>query len=192
MLKPGTLAVLAACSSAFGIHLRVAPSYRWTVWGNSYLSGVEGVSYEYGETRVLFPETALPSFGLGIDGRISSSVDATIGGYWNNYGPVYVASPDRINPMNRNGNLLMIELGARRTFDNFFLGTGIEIHHYRETWSDPFTGEKLSVDSTCIGPKAELGTIFEIPLGSLKLSVATIFPGFADIIGCVGVSLLIP
>ncbi|MFO7626022.1 MAG: hypothetical protein R6V62_02030 [Candidatus Fermentibacteraceae bacterium] len=172
--------------------MRVAPSYRWTVWGSSYLSEVEGVSYEYGETRVLFPETALPSFGLGIDGRITSSIDATVGGYWNNYGPVYVAPPEGGNPMNRNGNLLMLELVARRTLEGFFLGAGIEIHHYRETWSDPFTGQELSADSTCIGPKAELGTIFHIPFGALKFTMATVFPGFADIIGSVGVSLLIP
>lgn len=187
-----TLAVLVACSSAFGIHLRIAPSYRWTVWGNSHLSGVEGVSYEYGETRVLFPETALPSFGLGIDGRISSSVDVSIGGYWNNYGPAYVAHPDRSNPMNRNGTLLMVELGARHTFEGFFLGSGVELHHYHETWSDPFTGEELSVDSICIGPKAEVGTIIATPVGDMKITMATIFPGFADIIGSVGVSLLIP
>jgi len=192
MLDLKTLAVVVACSSSLGFHLRMAPSYRWTVWGKSHLSEVEGVSYEYGETRVLFSENALPSFGLGVDGRINSMVDVSIAGYWNNYGPVYVAPPDRSAPMNRNGSLLMIEFGARRTFEGFFLGAGIEIHRYHETWSDPFTGEELSVDSICIGPKAEVGTVIATPVGDIKATMATIFPRFEDIIGSAGVSLLIP
>ncbi len=193
MLSLKALAVLMACSSAYGIHLRIAPSFRWTVWGSSYLSGVESVSYEYGETRVLFPNAAQRSFGLGIDGRLTGCIDANIGGYWNNYVPASVTPPDSgSHSMNRDGNLIMIELVARRRFGAFFLGSGIELHHYRETWCDPFTGTEQSVNSTCIGPKVEVGTVIATPLGDLKVSMATIFPGFEDITGSAGVSLLIP
>lgn len=192
MLDLKTLAVMIACSSASGIQLRMGPSVRWTVWGSNSLSEAESVSYEYGETRVLFPETALLSFGLVVDGSITGCIDANIGGYWNNYGPARVTPPDSgSHSMNRNGTLLMIELGARRTFGDFFAGAGVELHRYSETWADPFTCDELSVDSTCIGPKAEVGRVMNLPFGALKVSMAAIFPGFEDITGSLGVSLLI-
>ena len=184
--------VLVTISSTFSFQFKIAPSVRYLTQFNKPFMPVS-ISYEWSKAHILFSESDMIILGIGLDSDVNDKFSINISGYWRNYTPAYVLSPDSSNySLDRSGNISILTLGVRKAFSEMYVSTGIEAHYYKESWSDPYTGEETSLDSISIGPSLGIGTVIELPVGSLKFEMGLICPNFSDLWSTIGISVLLP
>ena len=184
--------VLVTVSSAFCFQLKIAPSVRYLTQFNKPFMQVS-ISYEWSKENILFSESDMIILGIGLDSDINDNISINISGYWRNYNPAYVLPPDSSSySLDRSGNISILTLGVRKAFSEMYVSTGVEAHYYKESWSNPYSGEETSLDSISIGPSLGIGTVIELPLGSLKFEIGLVCPNFSDLWSSIGISVLLP
>lgn len=192
-MRRSTFLILAALSYTAAFPLRVGPSIRWVIPKKTVYWDRGSVSYEMSTSNIIFGESELLVPGLEIEASISENLSIDIGAFWRNYEPAYVTPPDSaLFAIDRSGSFSLYILEARRTIGGIFVCVGAEAHYFREMWTDPFQGNQKLHDSLSIGPTICTGSMVDLPAGSLKFHMGLIFPGFSELWGRIGVSLLLP
>ena len=184
--------VLVTVSSTFSFQFKIAPSARYlTQFNKPFMQ--ESISYEWSKENILFPESDMIILGIGLESDVNEKITVNISGYWRNYNPAYVLPPDSSSySLDRSGNISILTLGVRKAFSEMYVSTGVEAHYYKESWSDPYSGEETSLDSISIGPSLGIGTVIELPVGSLRFKMGLICPNFSDFWSSIGISVLLP
>lgn len=153
---------------------------------------VESVPYEQSTSQILFSDSEVLIPGLEVDACITRDISISLGGFWRSYDPKHVTPPDSAShPLDRSGSFSMYTLGFQKTFGKIFVGVGAEAHYFRESWSDPFHGGIETRDSLSLGPAVGAGTLVDLSYCSIKFDLGLVFPGFSDIWGRIGLTLLL-
>ena len=192
-MRTTVLILLTVSFFAVSVPLRLGPSVRYSIFGSGGLSEREAVSYEESRGTMLFYDSEILMFGIGMEAEVMKNHSIEFSCYLSSYGPKYVTQPDSSEyAMNRTGKIALFVLGLRRSIGDYFLSVGAETHYLRERWDDPFTGDETTRDSLAVGPSLGVGTLISLDLFTLKPEIGLVFPRFSDVIGRIGITLLIP
>lgn len=190
-MKLSILLVLILLIGAIALPFKFGPAVRWVITGT--WNDAESEDYERSLSRMLFRKGAIIMVGTMVDVELTDDLSVEATGFYAGYDPIYVTPPDTTYtpPMNRSGYMSSFSLGVRKNLGEMFVIAGVEAHYSRESWTDPYQGDRCTIDFLSVGPAVGIGTLMDMSLCFLRFDMGLVFPDFNDVWGSIGLSLLI-
>ncbi|MCK4506285.1 MAG: hypothetical protein KAW14_11770 [Candidatus Aegiribacteria sp.] len=189
-MRLSILLVLLTLIGAIALPLKVGPALRMVITGTR--NDAESENYETSLSRMLFRGGAIIMVGAMADVGLTDDLSIEASGFYAGYDPIYVTPPDTAYiSINRSGYMSSFSLGVRKDLGEMFVNAGVEAQYSRESWTDPYQGNRCIIDSLSVGPTVGIGTLMDLSLCLLRFDMGLMFPDFDDIWGRIGLSLLI-
>ena len=189
-MKLPILLALALLIGATALPFKFGPAVRWVITGTR--NDAESEDYESSLSRMLFRRGAIIMVGAMVDVGLTDDLSVEASGFYAGYDPIYVTPPDSTYapPKDRSGYMSSFSLGVRKSLGEMFISAGIEAHYSRESWTDPYQGDRCSIDSLSVGPIVGIGTMIDMSLCLFRFDIGLVFPDFDDVWGKIDLSLL--
>lgn len=189
-MRLSTLLILVVLIGVAALPFRLGPSVMWVITGSRIYA--ESEDYESSLSRMLYAGDALLMVGAVVEAGLTDDLIIGVSGYYSGYDPIYVTPPDTTcTSIDRSGCMCAFSLGVRKDMGKMFVNTGVEVHYFRESWSDPYQGDHCTIDSLSAGPIVGIGTLMDLSPCLLRFDMGLVFPEFNDIWGKINLSLLI-